>query len=94
MTHLGDNVGIYSDAHGNAGPVIDPSNPAPSSGGPHGDTATGRITPFGTPAPPSNLTPAPVLPLRPNQPPAPLQSLPPPIAPPGSSSSSGGRFGR
>jgi hypothetical protein len=94
ITHLGDNVGIYSDAHGNTGPVINPSGPVPSAGGPHGDTATERITPFGTPAPPSNLTPAPVLPFNPNRPLVPPQPSAPSTPPPSFGPSSGGRFGR
>lgn len=93
ITHLGDNVGIYSDAQGNTGPVISPNGLAPSSGGPHGDTAPGHRTPFGTPAPPSNLTPAPVLPFNPNRPLVPQQPSAPSTAP-GLGSSSGGRFGR
>jgi hypothetical protein len=82
ITHLGDDVGIYSDPHGNAGPVVKPGN-IPSSLAPHGDTHPSLLTPFGTPVPPSNLTPPSVLPptpnrpLMPQQPPAPLTSAPP-----------------
>lgn len=94
ITQLGDNVGFYSDAHGNTGPVIMPGGPAPSLSGPHGDPVTGRMIPFGAPMPPSNLTPSPVLPFRPNQPLAPQQPPPPSAAPPGFGFSDGGRFGR
>jgi hypothetical protein len=94
ITHLGDDTGIYSDAHGNTGPLINPGNPAPASGGPHGDATAGHLTPFGTPAPPSNLTPAPVLPFNPNRSLAPPQPLAPSTASPSFGPSSGGRFGR
>lgn len=94
ISQLGDDVGLYSDAHGNTGPVMKPGSLAPFSTSPHGETATGHNTPFGTPAPPNNLTPAPVLPFRLNQPPPPQQPSPPSAAPPGLGSSGGGRFGR
>jgi hypothetical protein len=94
LTQLGDDFGIYSDSHGNTGPVIQPARPSP---GPHGNVATEVLTPFGTPVPPNNLTPAPVLPISPNRPPPVQQSVAPsPSAPqqgfraPGGS----GRFGR
>ena len=97
ITHLGDTVGIYSDAHGNTGPLINPNGTGPSTGAPHGDTSSGHLTPFGTPTPPNNLTPPPVLPPQPNRPLMPQQpAAPAPSAPPSNfwSPSGSGRFGR
>lgn len=94
MTHLGDETHIYPDAHGNTGPVADPTRPAPIFGGPHGETAAGPLTPYGTPAPPSGLTPAPILPFSPNRALVPPPPAAPSITPPGAGPSSGGRFGR
>ena len=97
ITHLGDDVGIYSDSHGNSGPIMNPGSPPSFSGGPHGDTTAGANTVFGTPPPPSNLTPAPILPMNPNRPLLPQQSIPPSssVPPSGFGSSGGsGRFGR
>lgn len=97
ITHLGEDVGIRSDAHGNGGPVTGLGIPSSPGTIPHGDTKSGTITTFGTPAPPNNLTPAPVLPFNPNRPLMPQPSSP--ASPSGSSPGfgapgGGGRFGR
>lgn len=95
ITHFGDDVGIYSDSHGNSGPImIAPQGPGPA--GPHGKPSIGTAIPFGTPPPPNNLTPAPVLPMYPNRPLLPQQpATPSAVAPlPGIGPSSGGRFGK
>jgi hypothetical protein len=95
ITHLGDDISIHSDSHGNTGPATSSGGNSPSFNGPHEDTQSGLVTPFGTPAPPNNLTPAPVLPFHPNRPPVPPQpSAPSSTTPPGLGSSNGGRFGR
>jgi len=94
LTPLGDEISIYSDAHGDTKPVIHPTLPSP---GPHGDHPPGSLTPFGTPTPPNNLTPAPVLPISPNRPIFPQQPVSPPFSspPPGfQPQSSSGPFGR
>jgi hypothetical protein len=94
MTHLGDDIGLYSDSHGSTSPLTHPTLPAPDS---HGDNFSGPLTPFGTPAPPNNLTPAPTLPMNPNRPLAPQQPVAPsPSSPPRGfmSPGGGGRFGR
>ena len=89
ITHLGDDVGIRSDAHGNGGPVTGLDLPSSPGTIPHGDTKSGTVTTFGTPTPPNNLTPAPVLPFNPNRP-----LMPQSTAPASPSSGGGGRFGR
>lgn len=89
ITPLGEDAGIYSDAHGNTGPVTGLGTPASPILAPHGDTKSSSITPFGTPMPPSNLTPAPVMPFHPNRPLMPQSTAP--ASPP---SGGGARFGR
>jgi hypothetical protein len=65
LSPLGGNEAIYSDAHGNKGPTHQGSGfsshtfSSPNGAAPH------TITPFGTPAPPNLLTPAPLLPIQP-----------------------------
>lgn len=96
VSHLGEDVGIYSDPHGNTGPVVKPGN-LPSAAAPHGDTQPSLLTPFGTPLPPNNLTPPPMLPPSPNRPLMPQQpSAPATSAPPSGFGPTGGsgRFGR
>lgn len=89
----GNGVGIRSDPHGRRDVLVAPLDSAiPLSPGPHGDLHRQTVTPFQTPPPPNQLTPAPVLPFQPNRPPAPIPSTPPSAAPhPGGS---GGRIGR
>ncbi|MEQ1795397.1 MAG: hypothetical protein ABL970_14540 [Nitrospira sp.] len=89
VSHLGDDIGIYSDPHGTRTIVTKPGTDSPVGLQPHGETENGNRTTFGTPLPPNNLTPAPVLPFNPNR------ALSPPQAPnyqtpPGGS----GRVGR
>ena len=94
ITPLGDDVGIYSDAHGQTGPVVRPGNPPLPDA--HGNTPSTTMTPFGTPTPPNQLTPPPVLPMNPNRPLAPQAPIAPLSSspPPGFTPSGGGRFGR
>ena len=93
VTDLGNGVGLQSDPHGREDVLILPHEPsAPLPPGPHGDVNQRAVTPFGSPLPPNHLTPAPVLPFRPNSP-----LMPPPSGPPAStpgSASGGGRLGR
>lgn len=102
ITHLGDSYSIYSDSHGHSGTITNLGGGIQSYSftSPQGGTTTGTITTFGSPAPPSNLTPAPVLPFTPNGTLTP-QSRVAPVTPFSSSSASsfgssgsGGRFGR
>ena len=93
LIELGQGVTLYADAHGTNGPVIRlPS--APSGGsitGPHGQRMPGLATPFGTPIPPSNLTPAPRLPYDPQGTVIPQPSRPPvPLWTPGQGPSTPG----
>lgn len=102
ITHLGDTFSIYSDSHGNQGTITNFGNGFQSYSfkSPQGGTTTGSITTFGTPTPPSNLTPPPVLPFTPNGILMPQQRAAPMVpfssggptafGPPGG----GGRFGR
>ncbi|NOS79373.1 MAG: hypothetical protein HOP35_15655 [Nitrospira sp.] len=89
LSHLGDDIGIYSDPHGNQIIVPKPSTESPIGLRPHGETESGNRSAFGTPLPPNNLTPAPVLPLNPNR------ALSPALSPNSHIPSSGsGRLGR
>lgn len=93
ISPLGNGQAIYSDAHGNTHPTqLGSGLPSHSFSGPHG-AAPGTVTPFGTPAPPNLLTPAPLLPLQPKG-----MAIPQPQAPvvpssPGRFGPSGGRPG-
>lgn len=89
LSHLGDDIGIYSDPHGNQTIVTKPGTEIPIGLRPHGETESGNRSSFGTPLPPNNLAPAPILPLSPNRALSPASS--PNSHPP---SSGGGRFGR
>ncbi len=89
LSHLGDDIGIYSDPHGNQTIVTKPGTESPIGLRPHGETESGNRSAFGTPLPPNNLTPAPILPLNPNR------ALSPAVPPNGYTPSSGsGRLGR
>jgi hypothetical protein len=94
ITHLGDDAGIYSGSYGNNGPILNPGGPSSFSGGPHRDITSSAGTAFGTPAPPNNLTPAPVLPMNPNRPLLPQQPTPLSSSSPPSGFSSPGGSGR
>jgi hypothetical protein len=89
LSHLGDDIGIYSDPHGNQTIVAKPGTESPIGLRPHGETESGNRSSFGTPLPPNNLTPAPVLPFNPNRA---LSPAPSPNS--HTPSSGGGRFGR
>ena len=72
------------------GPASEPgirSERSPLLAVPQGELSPRATTPFGTPLPPNQLTPAPVLPFNPNR------SLMPPSSTP-APSSGGGRLGR
>lgn len=85
ITDLGNGAGIRSDPHGQGGSSIAPTESStPLSSGPHGDVNQRVVTPFGSPQPPNQLTPAPVLPFHPNR----------PLMPQSTPHSGGGRFGR
>ena len=80
LSHLGDDIGIYSDQHGNHTIVTTPGVESPIGLQPHGDIESGHRSTFGMPPPPNNLTPAPTLPFHPNRalsPPLPPSSQPP-----------------
>lgn len=105
LTHLGDDFAIYSDSHGNSGTIMNLGSGFQSYSftNPQGQMKSGTITTFGTPQPPNNLTPAPVLPFNPHGPLMPREQVAPvvPFTPsspagPGSGAygNSGGRFGR
>ena len=88
LSHLGDDIGSYSDPHGNHTIVTKPGTESPIGLRPHGESESGNRSAFGTPLPPNNLTPAPVLPFNPNRalsPPSPNSHRP---------SNGQGRFGR
>lgn len=85
ITDLGNGVGIRSDPHGQGGSSIAPTESStPLSPGPQDNANQRVVTPFGSPQPPNQLTPAPVLPFHPNR----------PIMPQSTPHSGGGRFGR
>jgi hypothetical protein len=84
LRDLGNGLGIPSDPHEpGESRGIPREFPVPSPGS-HGDANERFVTPFGSPQPPNQLTPAPLLPFHPNRPPA------PPTTPPSGS----GRFNR
>ena len=92
LSPLGDDIGIYSDSHGNHTIVTKPGTESPIGLRPHGETESGNRSSFEAPLPPDNpalLAPAPAIPFRPNPAfyPAPAQNT---HTLPGSS----GRFSR
>jgi hypothetical protein len=93
ITDLGNGIGIQSDPHSQGGTFSTPIQPmVPLSPGPHGDLNQRAVTPFGSPLPPSQMTPPPLLPFHPNRPLMPSPSVPPTVLPP--TGSQGGRAGR
>jgi len=92
LSHLGDDIGIYSDPHGNHTIVTKPGTESPIGLRPHGETESGNRSSFGTPLPPNHLTPLTPIPAIPFHPNRALSLAPSPNspAPPGRS----GRFGR
>ena len=95
ITDLGGGMGIYSDSHGTFGPAQERGNPQSTLTLPPGQPTQGTRTPFGTPVPPSNITPAPVLPFHPHSPmiPGPGSAPSVPFAPGVNSSGSSGSSG-
>lgn len=91
LSHLGDNIGIYSDPHGNHTIVTKPGTESPIGLRPHGETESGNRSSFGTPLPPKHLTPLTPIPAIPFHPNRALSLAPSPNSPtpPGGS----GRFG-
>lgn len=89
LSPLSDDIGIYSDPHGNLIIVTKPGTESPTGLRPHGETESENRSSFGTPQPPNNLTPAPVLPFHPNRALSPAPS--PRNQPPAGGT---GRFGR
>lgn len=87
LSPLGEDTGIYSDPHGNRTIITKPGAESPVGLRPHGDLENGNRSSFGTPLPPNNLTPSPVLPFHPNR----ALSPPPSSQPPAGGT---GRFGR
>ncbi|MEX5280864.1 hypothetical protein [Nitrospira tepida] len=95
ITDLGSGTGLYSDPHGTFGPVQERGDSPSTLTLPPGQPAQGAKTPFGMPLPPSNLTPAPVLPFQPHAPlmPGPGSSTPSvPFAPGVNPGGPGGSF--
>jgi len=92
LSHLGDDIRIYSDPHGNHTIVTRPGTEIQTGLRPHGEIESGNRSPSETPLPPNHLTPltpVPAIPFHPNRA---LSLAPSPNnpAPPGGS----GRFGR
>lgn len=93
IAELGNGAGIRSVPHGNDGSSVAPTeSAAPVSPGPHDAVNQRILTPFGSPQPPNQLTPAPVMPFHPNRPLLPSPSPSPSAVP--HSGVGGGRFGR
>jgi hypothetical protein len=93
IADLGNGVGIQSDPHGQGGEFSTPlERTVPLPPGPHGELNQRAVTPFGSPLPPSQMTPAPILPFQPNRPLVPSPTTPPAVLPP--TGSQGGRLGR
>lgn len=96
VVDLGGGIRIYSDSHGNSGTMTDLGAGIQSYrfGTPHGESKMGTL--FGTPPPPSGVTPAPILPFTPHGVPMPHTPSAPSAAPPagsGPGSFSYGTFG-
>lgn len=84
VTDLGNGIGIPSDPHGRGRANLAPTESAPPlSPVPHGEVNQRSVTPFGSPQPPNQLTPPPVLPFHPNR----------PLMPQSTPNSGGGRSG-
>ncbi len=93
LSPLGGGEAIYFDAHGNKGPThLGSGVPSHSFSSPHG-AQPGTVTPFGTPAPPNLLTPAPLLPLQPKGMATPQPQTPAASNAPGHFRPSGGQPG-
>ncbi len=90
LSPLGNDLGIYSDPHGNQTIITKPGTESPVGLRPHGELENGNRSSFGTPLSPNHLTPAPVLPFHPNRALSPQTPSPSSQAPAGGT----GRFGR
>jgi hypothetical protein len=83
VTRSANEPGMPSDR----GPLLHGESSLPGLGVPQVDPSPRTTTPFGGPLPPSQLTPAPMLPFNPNRSLMPSASAPPPY-------SGSGRLGR
>lgn len=93
IAEFGNSAGLRSDPHGQSGSSAASTEPsAPLPPGPHGEVNQPIVTPFGSPQPPNQLTPAPVMPFHPNRPLLPAPPPAPSAVP--NSGVGGGRFGR
>ncbi|MGH7229022.1 MAG: hypothetical protein ACREIH_07365, partial [Nitrospiraceae bacterium] len=64
IVDLGNGFRTYSDSHGNMGTIMDLGGGFQTYqfSSPQGGSQSGTITTFGSPTPPSGITPAPILP--------------------------------
>ncbi len=85
VVDLGNGFRIYSDSHGNTGTIMDLGGGFQTYqfSSPKGSSQSGTITTFGSPTPPSGITPAPILPFTPHSPVMPSEQVAPvvPFAP-------------
>ena len=82
VVDLGNGFRTYSDSHGNTGTIIDLGSGFQTYQftSPQGGAQSGTITTFGSPTPPSGITPAPILPFTPHSPVMPREQMAP-VAP-------------
>ncbi len=85
IVDLGNGFRTYSDSHGNMGTIMDLGGGFQTYqfSSPQGGSQSGTITTFGSPTPPSSITPAPILPFTPHSPVMPRGEVAPaaPFAP-------------
>jgi len=79
VVDLGNGFRTYSDSHGNTGTIIDLGSGFQTYQftSPQGGAQSGTITTFGSPTPPSGITPAPILPFTPHSPVMPREQMAP-----------------
>ena len=96
IVDLGNGFRTYSDSHGNTGTMIDFGSGLQTYQftSPQGGGQSGTITTFGSPTPPSGITPPPILPFTPHSPIMPREQMAPvtPFAPSSTFGSPGGGF--
>ncbi len=96
IVDLGNGFRTYSDSHGNSGTIIDLGGGFQTYqfSSPQGGSQSGTITTFGSPTPPSGITPAPILPFTPRSPVMPREQVAPaaPFAPSSAFGNSSGGF--
>jgi len=96
IVDLGNGIRTYSDSHGNRGTMIDFGSGLQTYQftSPQGGGQSGTITTFGSPTPPSGITPPPILPFTPHSPIMPREQMAPvtPFAPSSTFGSPGGGF--